>query len=383
MTLYSSGSKQNHSLRPNRQRIHILIPTFQPHDAVGNDAAGMYQMLRSAGYDARLYAQYVHEVYAPVTQIINDESDACWQDPDALMIYHHAIVWEVGEKILNTTRNRIVIKYHNVTPPEFFTNYAQHYYWACVKGKQSNTRLANLDNALFWGDSQYNNDEFIGLGVAPSRCRVLPPIHRVEELAREPFDSVVLGAYRGDTANLLFVGGLRPNKGHAKGLEVLAALQRLTPQPCRLMFVGSFDPNLAGYAGDLEQYVRHLDLAEDVVFARSVSPSQLRAYYMSASVFLCVSEHEGFCVPLIEAMAFRVPVVAWATTAVGETAGGCGLIYDRFDPEALAEGIAESLENQQIPYELAERGRVRYESMFHPEAIRQRLLELTEEALLQ
>ena len=100
---------------------------------------------------------------------------------------------------------------------------------------------------------------------------------------------------------------------------------------------------------------------------------------MTASVFLCVSDHEGFCVPLVEAMAFRVPIVAWGTTAVGETAGGCGWIIDRYDPEELAKGVAEVIDNPATAREFAARGRCRYETVFQKPAIHRKLLSLVEE----
>lgn len=362
------------------RRVNILIPTFQPHDAVGNDVAGMYEILRAAGYDVHIYAEHIHHAVAPITEKAKLSNDAVWSDPNALTIYHHAILWELGEEVLAKIRHRIVIKYHNITPPEFFQNYGEHYYWACVKGKQSNQRLARIPGIHVWGDSAYNAEELIALGIPRERTRVVAPVHRIEELAHEPFDNVVLGAYRDGTANILFVGGMRPNKGHAKAMEIAAALRECTPRPFRLLFVGSFDQYLSRYTDDLEQYVKHLDLTGDVLFARSVSPSQLRSYYLTASVFLCVSEHEGFCVPLVEAMAFRVPIAAWATTAVGETAGGCGLLYDDFDAETMAEGIAELIENDGFAADFAERGRRRYEEQFHIDAIRRKLIGLVEEA---
>jgi glycosyltransferase involved in cell wall biosynthesis len=362
-----------------KRRINILIPTFQPNDAVGNDAAGMFEMLSAAGFDTHIYAEHIHHAYSSITEKAQAASGSIWSDPDALTIYHHAILWELGEQLLARIRHRIVVKYHNITPPQFFQNYGQHYYWACVKGKESNERLAKIPSVYVWGDSAFNTEELIQLGVPRDQTRVVAPVHRIEELAHEPFDNVVLGAYRGDRVNVLFVGGMRPNKGHAKAMEIAAALRRVTPRPFRFFFVGSFDPYLSSYTEDLEQYVKHLELSEDVIFARSVSPSQLRSYYLNASVFLCVSEHEGFCVPLVEAMAFRVPIVAWATTAVGETAGGCGLIHEQFDAEKMAESIAELIDNESLACEVTERGRIRYEETFHTEAIRRKLLGLVEE----
>jgi glycosyltransferase involved in cell wall biosynthesis len=364
-----------------RPRILILIPTFQPNDAVGNDVLGMYQTLRGAGYDTTIYAQFVHPAHARITSILSSVAAAGpWDDTEAILIYHHAIDWDLGEQILAKSKNRIVIKYHNVTPPHFYSRYAEHYYWACVKGIQATERLAKLPGTWIWGDSQYNADEFIRLGVSSARCRVVPPLHRIEDLAREPFDAVVAGVYRDRVANILFVGGIRPNKGHARALEVLSAYKQMTDTPARVIFAGNYDGNLKSYMDELQEYVAKLDLdPEDVVFATSVSPSQLRAYYMTASLFLCVSEHEGFCVPLVEAMSFRVPIAAWATTAVGETAGDAGWIAESANPGELAAAAAEIIDNPATARNLATRGRERYETVFHTDAITRKLLDLVSE----
>jgi glycosyltransferase involved in cell wall biosynthesis len=364
-----------------RPRVLILIPTFQPNDAVGNDVLGMYTTLKDEGYDATVLAQFVHPAHQSITTILNSGNSVPWDDRDAVMIYHHAIDWDLGESVLAKSRNKIVIKYHNVTPAHFYSNYAEHYRWACIKGIEATKRLAKVPVTQVWGDSWYNAREFVDLGVPEERCRVVAPMHRIDELERVPFGAVVAGTYRGRVHNILFVGGIRPNKGHAKALEVLVALKELTDAPVRLLFVGNYDPNLRSYMDELRSHVGQLDLTEgeDVVFATSVTPSQLRAYYMTASVFLCVSEHEGFCVPLVEAMAFRVPIVAWATTAVGETAGDCGYVVDAYDPEELAKGIAEIIENPATAREFASRGRSRYETVFSTGAIRRKFLSLLSE----
>jgi glycosyltransferase involved in cell wall biosynthesis len=176
------------------------------------------------------------------------------------------------------------------------------------------------------------------------------------------------------------VGAFRPNKGHAKALDVFAAYRRLTACPARLFFVGSFDYLLAGYEESVKQHARALEEQDEVFLAHSVTLSQLRSYYTMASLFLCVSEHEGFCVPLVEAMHFRAPIVAWANAAVGETCAGCGTLLDKFDEVALAGAMEDCLDNPALSRSLADRGRLRYETAFSPGAIRARLLELVDEA---
>jgi len=362
-----------------KPHVLLLVPNFQPHDAVGNDVLGMYETFRGAGYDTRILAADIHPAYRSIAASIESEAGDLWLDPAAILIYHHSIHWILGERILRRSKNRIVIKYHNVTPPEFFAPYAENYYRACVDGVEATKRLARLRIDFVWGASQYNADEFVRLGVPAKHCRAVPPIHRIEEIARTPLDAVVTGTHRGAVPNILYVGAFRPHKGHFKALEVFAAYRRLGASPARLFFVGSFDPALDPYVKELEEYARQLELDDYVAFSMSVSPAQLRSFYHAADVFLCVSEHEGFCVPLVEAMYFRTPIVAWASTAVGETCGDCGLIFDRFDAGSLAQALDRCLEDPCLARRLATEGRLRYERMFHPDALRAGLLNVLEE----
>ena len=362
-----------------KPRIFFLLPTFQPNDAVGNDVLGMYHLLREAGYATTIFSEHIQPPLASVATKPRLDADRLWLDPEAILIYHHAIAWPLGEEILRRSKNKVVIRYHNVTPPEFYRNYVEFYYSYCLDGVATTKRLAQVRVDRIWGASQFNNEEFIRLGIPRDRCRVAPPIHHTEDLARAPLDAAITGTIRGATPNILFVGAFRPNKGHFKAIEAFAAYSELSARPARLLFVGSFDPVLGGYVEELKQYAQALEVEDSVVLAQSVSQSQLRTYYSMASVFLCVSEHEGFCVPLVEAMYFRVPIVAWATTAVSETCDGCGIVLEDFDALAFAKGIDECVENPVVARTLARRGRERYESTFCREAIRTRLLGLVEE----
>lgn len=364
--------------RSSRPRVFLLITSFEPDDAIGNDVLLSYHALRRAGYQVRVLAGSWNAAYASLASEARVEADA-WDDSRAILIYHHSIAWPAGEKILARSKNKIVVKYHNITPPEYFAPYARHYYLSCLHGLEATERLAKLRIDFLWGASQFNADEFIRLGVPRERCRVTPPMHRVEEIAEAPLDAVITGAHRDGNPNILFVGAFRPNKGHFKAIETLAAYRRLSSKPARLFLVGSLDPALNGYVEDLKRHAASLEVEDGLFLAPSATLSQLRAYYMAASVFLCVSGHEGFCVPLVEAMYFRVPIMAWATTAVGETCGGCGRIFEADDAGALAAGIDECIGNPAVARRLAEQGRLRYEKEFCPEVLAARLVALTEE----
>lgn len=358
-----------------RARVLIVLPTFEPYDAIGNDVLGMYQCFREAGYETAIFAGRVHNSYQSLARRLDREPESIWSCPEDILIYHHGIEWQSGEFLLLRAKTKIVIKYHNVTPPHFFKPYAAEYFEGCKRGLEQTRRLARHPRAWFWGDSTYNVSQLLAFGAPRERARVIPPCHRIEELARTPLDNGVLGRWRDSTVNLLFVGALRPNKGHRRAIDVLAAYRRISDVPARLLFVGNADPFLSSYVDDVRAHARQLALTDQVQFAFSVTPSQLRAFYLVASAFLCVSEHEGFCVPLVEAMCFRVPVIACGDTAIGETCGDAGITLAEFDAGSLAAAIDECVENPVLARKLAQQGRRRYESTFRPSRIRSQLLD--------
>ncbi|MGA2183527.1 MAG: glycosyltransferase family 4 protein [Bryobacteraceae bacterium] len=362
-----------------KPHICLAVPSFWPRDAVGNDVLGMRECLIAAGYDVTILATWMDKGYERYARPLNP-NDPIVRSRNNILIYHHSICWEAGERLFEKARARVVIRYHSITPPDFFRGYAQHYYDRCASGLAGTARLVRLPGAVFWGTSSFTVDDLIRLGAPPERCRVIPPIHRIEtELACAPFDSVITGDYRKTHPNILFVGGFRPNKGHVKAVEVFAAYRRLSDTPARLVFVGNLDPSLNAYVDKVQARAAALGVGRDVHFAFSTTPSQLRAYYMTSSVFLCTSEHEGFCVPLAEAMFFRSPIVAWPSTAVGETCGAAGRVFREFDPDAMAAAIEECAENPATSLCLADCGRREYESRFQLRVVGKRLLELVRE----
>ncbi len=155
---------------------------------------------------------------------------------------------------------------------------------------------------------------------------------------------------------LLFVGRVAPNKGHVSLLQAFHVLKTYRCFDARLWVVGG--QSLARYSWELEQYRRELGLV-DAYFAGPISTAGLAFAYRRADVLVCLSEHEGFCVPLVEAMAFDVPIVALARTAVPETLGGAGLLLDDPNPELVAEAVGRVIGDPSLRRTLVDRGRRR------------------------
>jgi glycosyltransferase involved in cell wall biosynthesis len=326
-----------------------------------------------SGHTVRVFAEGIHPACASIADPIDLAPKELWRSSDDILIYHHSIGWPRGEEILFNTQNRIVLRYHNITPARFFAPYSLPHTQACEFGIESTKRIATLPNMLIVGDSTYNCEDLIALGANPDNCRVLAPFHLTEELGREMFDFGTLSRYSGATANFLFVGGVKPNKGHARAIRVFAEYQRHFNDRSRLIFAGGIDERLAGYVNYLKTLASQLGVADHVIFTGSVTGAQIKSLYVSADVFLCTSEHEGFCVPLVESMYFRVPIVAWGVTAVPETMGECGFMLKEWNESVFAAHIDRLVEDDQTAERLGTLGRRRYQEAFAPNVLRQKL----------
>jgi glycosyltransferase involved in cell wall biosynthesis len=344
-----------------------------PYDAIGNDVVQMQAALKKSGYSVRIFADEIHPAYASIAESLDVAPKRISTSPEDVLIYHHSMGWSRGEELLCNTRNKIILRYHNITPAYFFAAYSQAHMHACESGAEATRRIAKIPNILVVGDSTYNCKDFVAHGASPSQCRVLAPLHLTEDLGRERFDLATLRTYSGATTNILFVGGVKPNKGHARALRVFAQYYRDFNSDSRLIFVGGLDERLRAYLEDLRELAAELGMADNIFFTGPVTSAQIKSLYVSADVFLCTSEHEGFCVPLVEAMYFRLPIVAWGITAVPETMGGCSFLLDEWNECEFAAHIDLIVSDQEKSERLGAEGRDRYRAAFAPEVLREKL----------
>lgn len=353
--------------------FHLVAATLDQNDAVSNDVFGMREVLRRAGWEARLYAEHV--VTGLSGQVLPAAQFGNGLSPDDVLIYHHSIHWEAGDSIYSRARCRRVIKYHNITPPEFFAGYSPVLEESCAQGRRQTSRLIEQRADLYLGDSAFNVQDLLHAGADLSRTHVLHPFHQTELLENTPADLVTLAKLLDGAVNILFVGRLVPNKGHLNLLRTFARFREQGHPHARLVLVGKPHPLLSRYSGEMEATIKELRLQRAVALISGAPPNQLRAIYLSAHLFLCMSEHEGFCVPLVEAMRHKVPIVALARTAVVETLGPGTLTSDSADPAPLAEMMARGLERR-FAGQLAEQAYQRYQRVFSPAVLSQRFLQL-------
>jgi glycosyltransferase involved in cell wall biosynthesis len=354
-------------------RIAIVSLCIAPGDAVGNDALEMHRILSGQGHTVDLFnSHWVKK--SPYTKDVADLPAFLGDDPNAILIYHHAVGWAAGMDMLRQTTCKRIVKYHNVTPGRFFAGFPGDQLRVCQEGREQLRELARADCDLYLSDSPYNQSELLDAGAPPERCAVVPPFHHIDRLDALKPDSDVLRRMRDGKTNLLFVGRRAPNKGHRFLIDAFAAYHEHYDSNSRLLLVGKEDRHLIGYSNLLREQASRLGLFGHVHFIDAVSESELRGYFETASAFLVASEHEGFCVPVVEAMALKVPIVAYGTTAVPHTVGDAGLVWEEPDPFLLAQSIDTVVRDSAIRRRLTERGWRRYQNLFANERIQRDFL---------
>jgi len=321
-------------------RASLLVPTFLDGDAIGNDVLGMHAALSKAGVQVKVFANEWAERLNSIAHPLSDFPQ--WAaTQDCLTIYHHAISWEQGWEVFRRGHGTKIVKYHNITPPHFFAPYSAHYETLTRLGHQMTASMVGSPEIdLFLADSQFSVNELLTLGLSETKGAALPPFHNLSAFDQVEASLPVLEQFLDGTINLVFVGRVAPNKGHRHLLHVVKAYRDLFGRRLRLLIVGDPDPpRLQSYQDAVQQTVSCLGLNGAVRFEGKVSIEALKAYYLVGHVLLVMSEHEGFCVPLLEAAHHRLPVLAYASTAVPEPLGPKGLLLDRLDYELFAAAI--------------------------------------------
>lgn len=334
-------------------------------DATSRDAIGMVETLNGRGYQAKLVSAHAacreHRVHSLVDGL------QC-RGPRGLLLYHHALHFAGCERLIQSTRWPKILKYHNVTPASFFEGLSGKYASATAAGRVQTERLARLGFSLYLADSEFNAKELIECGADPDKCLVVPPFNHVDRLlAATPYCNLMRRC--ADEIVWLNVGRLAPNKDHDLLIRAFARFRKLTGLPSRLVIIGAEDSELQSYAEAIKRLVAALGLQTSVQFTGSVTLGQLSGYYRSADLYVCTSAHEGFCVPLVEAMALGLPIVAVSSTAIPETVDDAGVIVPQAHPDAIAAAASRVLCDKDLRQQVVLAGYQRYLGAFTNDAI--------------
>jgi glycosyltransferase involved in cell wall biosynthesis len=311
--------------------INQWVPAAHRGDAIGDSARRVRGMLRAAGHDSDLFALTMDEELRGDVRLMS-EWDSRLGD---VTIFHFALPSPMTEAFAGVRGVRI-LQYHNITPAHFFAPYDPNLFRLAALGRRElATLVGRVDLAL--GDSEFNRRELESLGF--ERTGVLPiavNTDRITNAPRRPALETVLGD---GLINFLFVGRIVPNKRIEDHIRLAEVYKRNVDSYYRFVFVGRYD-GLPRYYDQVRALIdRYQMLPERFWFTGPVPDEDLATFYRWADVYISLSEHEGFCVPLVEAMAADVPVVAYAAGAVPETLGGAGVLFSPKDLELAAEAM--------------------------------------------
>jgi len=295
-------------------------------DAITNSMLMLRGVLRDLGYRSEIFVEHRDPCLREELRLL-DELPA---GDDHVLILRHSLGHGALGRVLATPAPKVLL-YHNITPPEFLAGSPQLQEHARLGRRQLVDIRSRVVAAL--ADSEYNAAELRALGYPLVRaCALLFDLDRLARTAppRLPGDG---------TFTVLFTGRVVESKAQAEIIEAYARFRAGMDRPCRLVLVGRTD-GAEGYLDAIDAAMRRHGLEAEVVLTGLVSDEELRARFAEADLFLSLSRHEGFGVPLIEAIAHGVPVLAWPAGAIPYTLGGVGLLDIR-DPAAVAARMLE------------------------------------------
>ena len=309
--------------------VNQWVPAAHKGDAIGDSSRRVRDLLRARGHQADVFAMTIDDDLRGDVRSFDDPA----APRGDITIFHFALPSPMTEAFA-AVRGARVLQYHNITPAHFFAPYAPALFRLATLGRQELAGLARrVDLAL--GDSEFNRRELESLGF--TRTGVMPiavDLHRITDAPALPALEEVLDD---ELTNILFVGRIAPNKTIEDHIRLAEQYKRYVDAECRFIFVGRYDVVPRYYARVRALIDRYRMLPERFVFTGPVPDDDLATFYRMADAYVSLSEHEGFCVPLLEAMAADVPVLAYRSTAVTDTLGGAGVEFFPKDLEFASE----------------------------------------------
>lgn len=331
--------------------VNQWIPAAHRLDAVGDSARRMRAVLRRQGHESEIYALTIDEdLGGDVLPWSADDTRAA-----DLTIYHFALPSPLSAPFARLSKGRVLV-YHNITPAHFFAPFDAGVFRLARAGREELATLAGVPD-LALGVSEFNRRELESMGFAPTG--VLPLAVDLERLTNAPDRPAVRTMLTDDWANILFVGRVVPNKKIEDHILLAEHYKRYVDARYRFIFVGRQDVCPRYYAMIRGLIDRFQMLPERFVFTGPLPDEELAAVYRASHAYLSLSEHEGFCAPLVEAMAMDVPVVAYEAGAVPETLGGAGLLFSPKDFESAAELLGQVIYDESLRARVIEGQRAR------------------------
>jgi len=337
-------------IKEKKIRIFQIIVTIIRGDAMSNNALLLDHTFKSAGINSRIYAINIEKELKKDVFIFKKLPKLNKND---IIIYHLCETTEINICIKKINCKKIVI-YHNTTPGRYFKQYLPE---LCQHQYKSILDIQSLNKSFNWciADSEFNKNDLVNLGYDEKKITVVPVYINFNDYKQLP-DKNIIEKYKDGYTNILFVGRITPNKKHEDIIRAFAYYKKHVNDKSRLILIGSSIGEV--YIEILKDYIKENEL-KDVIFTGKIPFLEILGFYCIADIFLCMSEHEGFCVPLVEAMIFDVPIIAYNSTAIPYTLNGSGILIDDKNPVLVSKIINCITNDNNIKQEIIEKQRER------------------------
>ncbi len=340
-------------------RIDQVLHILAYNDAIGTHVLAVRDVLRNAGFESDIYAGQVHPELKGEARPVEDlplvARAGCW------ILFHHSIGSTVAETVMKRPEP-LIVDYHNITPAGLVDRWAP---WVREELELGIEQLEQLGPKAFYGlaHSAFSDRELQHAGCHQSA--VVPPLFSIATSGADPAALAALRAEKAEGgSDWLFVGRISPHKAQHDLIKALACSRQVYDPNARLHLVGTSLGT--DYPRALARFAARLKVGDAVRMTGAVPAAVLAAYYETADVFVCASDHEGFCVPIVEAMARGVPVVAYEAAAVGETVGPGGLLLGEKAPMVVAAAADRVVSDRTLSRRLADAGRSRAAELSMP-----------------
>ena len=305
------------------KNIHQFSAGFNPGDAISNEMLSIKKIIKQElGIDGNIYSENIGFSNNNLCKKFNTYK---YKSSD-ILIYHHSIHSSVLKHIKDMPIPKIMI-YHNVTPHHFFEPFDLKLTYYLKKGREELQYIqSNFD--VYLADSEYNRSELIHFGY--NNVKVLPILYDFSKLSKkEPKKT--------SKKQIIFIGRIAPNKKQEDLIRFAKVFHEVYSKNFELHIIGHCSLELWLYKEELIHLVKDLNLEDTVYFSDFVNDQKINEYYQNADLFLSMSEHEGFCVPLLESMFHQVPIIAYNAGAVKDTLSGSGILFYKKDMLVLCE----------------------------------------------
>lgn len=338
-------------------KVIQLLPTVSMGDAVSNDSIALRDILLKSNYETGIYAENI-DSRLPKGLVKNYKNLPTLKKEDVI-IYHLSTGTDLNE-LIKTFKCRKIMIYHNITPPEFFCEYNHASYELCKKGLEQAQNLKDTFDYVL-AVSEFNKQDLIRMGY---KCKIdiLPILIKFDDYAKKPSKLILKKCDDGYT-NIIFVGRIAPNKKQEDVIRSFYYYNKYYNEKSRLILVGSYG-GMEKYYVRLKNYCEELGV-KNVVFTGHIKFDEILAYYHVADMFLCMSEHEGFCVPLVESMYFDVPVIAYDSCAIGGTLAGSGVLLKEKNSLEVAAVMNYILTHEELKKQIVANEKERLNDFAH------------------